>query len=370
MNLKTFRIEKYYAKHEFSAKYMLSSSDAESRTIAELLAFETGAKEHFETMHLGYTESAGAPDLRQTISTIYSQISSDDVLVMSSAEEGIFVFYNTLLGAGDHAIIESPCYESGLELARGTGAAVSLWQRHFEDGWAHDLDALKALIRPNTKVMYLNSPSNPTGINMNRKVMQAVMDLAKEHKIIVLCDEVYRELEHDPATILPAACDLYENAVSLGSMSKSYGLPGLRLGWLVTRNPSLLEKFLHFKWYTTICSSAPSEFLSNLALRYRHILLERNRAIVQTNLPLLEAFLQRQAAFFEWVKPDASPIGFPKVHQGINVDQFCEEIVTKTSVLLLPGSVYDQPQHLRIGYGRANMPEALTILETYLDGLK
>ena len=370
MNLKPFRIEKYYAKHEFTAKFMLSSSDAESRSVAELLAFEPEAKEQFDALHLGYTESSGAPKLRQTMASIYNSVSSDDVLVMSSAEEGIFVFYNALLGIGDHAIIETPCYESGFELARATGAEVSQWQRHFEDAWAHDLTALKKLIRPSTKVIYLNSPSNPTGLNMKLEDMKAVMDLARENKIIVLCDEVYRELEHDPKTILPAVCDLYDNAVSLGSMSKSYGLPGLRLGWLVTKNPALLEKFLHFKWYTTICSSAPSEFLSELALRHRHILLDRNRKIVHQNLPLLEAFLERQAHLLTWVKPNASPIGFPKVHGIKNVEAFCQEIVEKTGVLLLPGSVYDQPDHIRIGYGRANMPEALGILETYLDGLK
>ncbi len=370
MKLNTFRIEKYYAKYEFTAKYMLSSSDAESRSIAELLAFEPDAREKFDALRLGYTESAGAPDLRQTMAGIYASVSSDDVLVMSSAEEGIFVFYNALLTAGDHAIIETPCYESGFELARATGADVSAWQRYFEDGWVHDLTALEKLIRPNTKVIYLNSPSNPTGINMKLEVMQAVMDLARANNIIVLCDEVYRELEHDSKTIIPAVCDLYDNAVSLGSMSKSYGLPGLRLGWLVTKNAALLEKFLHFKWYTTICSSAPSEFLSDLALRHRHILLERNRKIVQQNLPLLEAFLQRQAHLFTWVKPDASPIGFPKVHGVKNVYDFCEQIVENTGVLLLPGSVYDQPNHVRMGYGRANMPEALGILESYLDGLK
>jgi aspartate/methionine/tyrosine aminotransferase len=366
MNIKPFRIEHYYAKYEFTAKYMLSNSDAQSRTISELLSLESGAREAMDEHWLGYTEAPGAPFLRQAIASIYKTVSSEDVLVLSSAEEGIFVAYNALVGPGDHVIVETPCYESGLELARSTGAEVSSWERHFEDGWAHDLVALEKLMRPNTKMMYINTPSNPTGINMTLEVFNAVMSMAKERGIIVFCDEVYRELEHDPSKRLPAACDVYDNAISLGSMSKSYGLPGLRLGWLATRNKSVIEKCLHFKYYTTICSSAPSEFLTALALRQRELILARNLEIVQKNLPLMQDFLERHPDLFSWVKPDASPIGFPRVNISGDVMAFCEEIVRETGVLLLPGSVYDQPRHVRMGYGRSNMPEALGILEDYL----
>jgi aspartate/methionine/tyrosine aminotransferase len=366
MNLQPFLIEKYYSKYEFSAKYMLSSSDAESRNLAELLAFEPEAREKLDALHLGYTESSGAPELRTAIAGIYQGKTSDEVLVLSSAEEGIFVYYNALFSSTDHLIIETPCYQSGLELARATGASISTWERHYEDAWVHDFERLEKLIRPNTKAIYLNTPSNPTGINMTADTFWAVIALAREHKMIIFCDEVYRELEHQPINRLPAICEVYEHGISLGSMSKSYGLPGLRLGWLVTQNHALLEKFLDFKFYTTICSSAPSEYLSALALRNRHVLLERNLKIVHDNLPLLQSFFERHQNLFSWVKPNASPIGFPRVHGIQDVREFCEEIVQETSVLLLPGDVYQQPQHLRIGYGRANMPYALAILEAYL----
>lgn len=366
MHIKPFRIEHYYARHEFTAKFMLSSSDAQSRALGELLALEPGARQALDEHWLGYTEAPGAPYLRQAITTIYETQALEDVLVVSSAEEGIFVAYHALVGAGDHVIVETPCYESGLELARSTGAEVSVWERHFEDGWAHDLVALEGLMRSNTKLIYINTPSNPTGINMTPQTFASVMALAKERGIMVLCDEVYRELEHDPSTRLPAACDVFDNAISLGSMSKAYGLPGLRLGWLATRNKTMIEKCLHFKYYTTICSSAPSEFLTALALRQRKPILARNLEIVRKNLPLMQDFLERHADLFSWVKPDASPIGFVKVDISGDVTTFCEEIVRETGVLLLPGSVYDQPRHVRVGYGRSNMPEALSVLEDYL----
>jgi aspartate/methionine/tyrosine aminotransferase len=367
MQIKPFRIEQYFGKYEFTAKYLLSNSDAESRTIQELLDLEPGSHECFLKHWCGYTESPGAPALREVISGIYQGINPGNILAVSAAEEGIFVFYHALAGPGDHVIVETPCYESALEVARSTGAQVSEWPRHFENGWAHDLAALEKLLQPNTKILYINTPHNPTGLLMPASIFQQVMALAASHRIIVFCDEVYRDLEHNPGTRLPSACEVYERAVSLGSMSKSYGLPGLRLGWLASKDTEILKRCLEFKYYTTICSSAPSEFLTALALRHREVLVQRNREIVLHNLPLLDSFLRRHSNLFEWVKPNASPIGFVRYKSARDVHSFCEHVVRNAGVLLLPGSVYDQPHHIRFGYGRKNMPEALAQFSAYLD---
>jgi aspartate/methionine/tyrosine aminotransferase len=315
----------------------------------------------------GYTESPGAPWLRDVIAGIYQGISSKDILVLAAAEEGIFVLYHALVGPGDHVIVETPCFESGLEVARSTGAQVTEWRRSFETGWAHDLAALEKLIQPNTKIIYINTPHNPTGLLMPANVFKQVLALAASRKIIVFSDEVYRELEHDPEQRLPAACEAYEHGVSLGSMSKTYGLPGLRLGWFACRDAEIIRRCLEFKYYTTICSSAPSEFLTALALRHRAVLVKRNLEIVRRNLSLLDEFLKRHSNLFDWVKPNASPIGFVRVKPDRDVYAFCEEVVRDSGVLLLPGSVYDQPRHIRFGYGRKNMPEALTQFENYLN---
>lgn len=367
MQIKPFRIEQYFGKYEFTAKYLLSSSDAESRTIQELLDLEPGSHDRFLKHWCGYTESPGAPALREVISSMYRGIKPEDVLVTAATEEGIFVLYHALLSPGDHVIVETPCYESALELARSTGAQISEWRRCFENGWAHDLTALEKLIQPSTKIIYINTPHNPTGLLMAASAFQQVMKLASARGIIVFCDEVYRELEHDPANRLPAACEIYERAVSLGSMSKTYGLPGVRLGWLASKDAEILNRCLEFKYYTTICSSAPSEFLSALALRHREVLIQRNREIVLRNLPLLDSFLRQHSNLFEWVKPNASPIGFARFKPQRDVQSFCENVVKNSGVLLLPGTVYDQPGHIRFGYGRKNMPESLAQLSAYLD---
>jgi aspartate/methionine/tyrosine aminotransferase len=360
-----FRIEEYYAQYEFSARFMLSSSDCESRSVRELLNLEPHAHEQFQDLWLGYTETWGAPTLRATIAGLYNSLEPSDTLVVAAAEEGIFLTYHALLQPGDHVIVETPCYESAVALALSAGATVSRWQRHFEDGWAHDLEALHKLVQPNTRLIYINSPHNPTGTQMTRATLERIVDIAREVGAYLFSDEVYRELEHDPAARLPAACDLYERAISLGSISKSYGLPGLRLGWLSSRDTSALKACLQLKLYTTICSAAPGEFLVDLALRHRQTLTGRNLEIVHHNLPLLDAFFARHSDLFEWVRPTASPIGFPRVGVA-DVLEFCERVVNQTSVLLLPGAVYDEPQHLRIGFGRQNMPEALARFEDAL----
>ena len=366
MQITPFRIEEYMARHEFSAKYLLSSSDAESVTIADLLALEPGAQDAFLKHWCGYTESRGAPWLREVLATIYTSISADQLIVVSAAEEAIFLFYHALLTPSDHAIVETPCYESALTVAKSTGAAISEWRRKPESGWAHDLAALDALIRPNTRALYINTPHNPTGLLMPSEVFRNVLELAARHGIYVFCDEVYRELEHNPADRLPAACDLYDRAISLGSVSKTYGLPGLRLAWLVSHDTEFLQKIISLKHYTTICASAPSEFLTALAFRHRQKFIDRNLQIVRHNLPLLSAFFSRHSDLFDWTPPNASTIGFARFKLPGDVQGFCQQLVQQTGILLLPGTVYDEPRHIRFGYGRRNLPEALAQLESWL----
>ncbi len=366
MQITPFRIEEYMSKYEFSAKYLLSSSDAESQSIGELLALEPGAHDAFLKHWCGYTESPGAPWLREVLAGIYEQIHADHLVVVSAAEEAIFLFYHALLTSGDHAIVETPCYESALTVPRSTGAAVTEWRRKPDNGWAHDVEALQRLLRPNTRAIYINTPHNPTGLLMQPRVFRRVLELAAQHGIYVFCDEVYRELEHDPTTRLPAACDFYERALSLGSVSKTYGLPGLRLGWLACRDGAFLQKLISLKHYTTICSSAPSEFLTALAFRHRQKFIQRNLQIVLRNLRLLSAFFTQHTDLFEWTAPDAGTIGFARFKPDEDVQAFCEELVRRAGILLLPGSVYDEARYIRFGYGRKNMPEALVELETWL----
>jgi aspartate/methionine/tyrosine aminotransferase len=366
MQIRPFAIERFYERWEFRAELMLSSSDCETLALGELLELEPDAHERLLALRLGYTEVAGSQELLAAVADGYERVAVEDVLTLAAAEEGIFLAYHALLAPGDHAVIETPCYGSAIEVARSTGAEVSEWSRRHEDGWAHDLEQLERLLRPRTRVLYINTPHNPTGTQMAREVFDRVLELAAERSLTLISDEVYRGLEHEPERRLPAACDVYERALSLGTVSKAHGLPGLRIGWFACRDAGVLAAIRELKLYTTICSSAPSELLVALALRHQDRLIERSRRLVLSNLPLLEAFLARRSDLFEWVPPTAGPIGFPRVTGDRDVERWCEGIAGRAGVLLLPGSVYEQPRHVRFGFGRANLSEAIERLEGHL----
>jgi aspartate/methionine/tyrosine aminotransferase len=366
VQVKPFAIERYYERWEFRAELMLSSSDCESQAVAELLELEPDASERLLALRLGYTEVPGSPELRAAVAARYERLAPEDVLTLAAAEEGIFIAYHALLAPGDHVIVESPCYGSAIELAHSTGADVSLWQRRYEDGWAHDLDELERLLRPETKLVYINSPHNPTGTQMPRATLARLVELLAERSTVLFSDEVYQGLEHDPADRLPSACEIYPRAISLNTVSKAYGLPGLRIGWLACRERALLDRITELKLYTTICSSAPSELLVALALRHGDRLVARSRQLVLGNLPFLDDLLARRGELFEWVRPTAGPIGFPRVAGDFDVQAWCEEIAERAGVLLLPGSVYGQPRHVRVGFGRANLAQAIARLDGYL----
>jgi aspartate/methionine/tyrosine aminotransferase len=366
VQIEPFAIERFYERWEFSAELMLSSSDCQSLSVNDLLALEPDARERLAELDLGYTEVPGSLELRSAVAGRYERTEPDDVLTLAAAEEGIFIAYHALLAPGDHVVVEAPCYGSAIAVARSTGADVSLWQRRHEDGWAYDVDELESLLRSETRMIYINSPHNPTGSQISREAFERIAELARERSIVLFSDEVYRGLEHDPSERLPAACDLYKRAITLGTVSKAYGLPGLRIGWLASRDATLLERVRELKLYTTICSSAPSELLVAIALRHGEELVARSRELVLSNLPLLEEFLDRRSELFEWVRPRAGPIGFPRVAGEFDVQAWCEEIARTAGVLLLPGAVYEQPRHVRFGFGRANLPQALACLDAHL----
>jgi aspartate/methionine/tyrosine aminotransferase len=234
-------------------------------------------------------------------------------------------------------------------VARSIGCETCAWQAREKDGWSLDLDELKSQVQLNTKAIIVNTPHNPTGYLMSRADFDALNRFAQENDLLLFSDEVYRESEYVPTERLPAAVDYGPHAISLGVTSKTYGLAGLRIGWVATKNRDLYNKMASLKDYTTICNSAPSEFLAEVALRNRQSLIDR-----------------RHPSLFTWTRPKAGSMGFPKLLQG-NVEAFCDDLVNKAGVLLLPGSVYDDSHnHFRLGLGRRNLPQAVERLDGYL----
>jgi aspartate/methionine/tyrosine aminotransferase len=290
----------------------------------------------------------------------------EDILVHTGAQEAIFLFMHAMLKENDHIFVHTPSYQSLSEVARGIGCQVSPWMAREENGWALDLDELRHLMRPSTKAIVVNTPHNPTGYLMSRADYDQLHKFAQERNVLLFSDEVYRESEYDPATRLPAGCDYGEHAISLGVTSKTYGLAGLRIGWVATKNRKILEAMAGLKDYTTICNSAPSEFLAEVGMRNREKLAERNLGIIKSNLAVIDDLFSRHADLFSWVRPQAGSMGFPRLLKG-DVEEFCDDLVHEAGVLLLPGSMYDDSRnHFRLGLGRKNLPQAVDKLEEML----
>jgi aspartate/methionine/tyrosine aminotransferase len=365
MSLSPFKLERFFAQYEFTTKYLMCSSDPESWHTCDILALEPGAQERYLNHWLGYTESNGAPTLRAQVSAIYTTIEPDDVLMFAGAEEGIFWFMHAALSAGDHFIVHTPCYQSHKEVARSIGAEVTEWQAKEELGWRLNADDLKALLRSNTRAVLITAPHNPTGYLMDAETFIAINRICIERGIVLFCDEVFRESELDPSLRLPAACDVNPIAISLGVISKTYGLPGLRIGWVATHNAALRQRMAALKDYSTICNSAPSEFLAEVALRHRQTLLARTVGILRSNLALLDDFFVRQTDSFRWVRPQASPMSFPKYLRG-NIDALADRAARECGVLIAPGGIFDHGgDHFRLGFGRKNLPQALAVFEEW-----
>ena len=369
MRLPDFDIERYFARYEFSTPYLLCASDVEGIRLGELLALaDEESLSLWNELNLGYTETPGHPRLRQEIAELYDHVGPEDVYVFNGAGEAIFILANVLVERGDHAIVVWPAYQSLYEVARAVGAKVDLLELRPEDGWELDLDELRRLIRPNTKLVVVNFPHSPTGYLPDRATFDAIVDTVEGAGAHLLSDEVYRYLEQDTEGRLPAAVDRSSSAISVGVLSKAFGLAGLRIGWLATRDRALLRRVASFRDYTTLCNSAPSEILAIAALRARASLLERSRRLLADNLEHVDRFFTEYADLFTWIRPRAGSTGFPRLIGEATIDDTAAALVERAGVLILPGRVYGYGNnHFRLGFGRVNLPEALRRLQSFAD---
>ena len=370
--MRDFALERYFSRWEFTARFHMTASDAESLSLDALLAMaDDEDRAAFESQWLGYTPTWGAEPLRDQIASTYDNAGRDDILCFAGAEEGVYAAMRVLLTPDDHAVVVVPNYQAAetvpLDICAVTGVPLDA-----DDGWSLDVDLVADALRPETRVVSVNFPNNPTGAVPSQETWLDLVTLCRREGIWLFSDEVYRLLERDPARRLPQAADAYERGISLNVMSKSYGLPGLRIGWIACRDRALLDRLERYKHYLSICNAAPSERLAVIALKARAAILERNRALVDANLAKLDAFFAAHAERFEWRVPDGGCVGYPRYLGSEGAEAFCTRLVEEAGVLLLPPSVYRSEwlatpaDRFRIGYGRAGIDDGLAAMRGWL----
>ncbi len=369
MILPSFKLEEYLSEREFSTPFSLCSSDLETHKVTELLALADSESEAlWNKLSLGYTTPKGMLLLREEISALYQNVTADEVLIFSGAEEGIYCAAHALLGPDDHAIVVAPSFQSLSAVPATLCKVTTIWLEENTQ-WKLDVNLIASALQSNTKLIVMNFPNSPTGAILDSDTFIRLINLARDRGIYIFSDEVYRLLEFDEAERLPAICDCYEKGLSLSVMSKAFGLAGLRIGWIASKDKALLKRMEQIKYYLTICNSAPGEVLSLIALRARQNILLRNRSIVASNLPLLDAFVERCSDRICWVRPKGGCVGFPRLlSEKLFVEEVASQLLQEEQVLILPGHVFHLPgNYFRIGFGRYNMPEALSRFERFID---
>jgi len=368
LQIPRFEAAHYHARYESTAPYMLSASACEPTSVSELLELAGVSADELGAVSLSYTETGGHPELRRAIASGESNVDADDVIVLNSPVEGIFVAMSALLAQGDRAVVLAPCYEALRNIPEHLCGNVEMWtMQGTDEGWALDMDALDELLEPPTKVLVVNFPNNPTGFLPTPDEYAAILEHTRKRGVWLFSDEIYRGLEPEGTPPLPTAAELYERAVVVDGLSKSYGLPGLRCGWVVARDVGLRDRITNWMHYTSQCQPAPVELLALAALDARDALLKRNRARVAENLKLGKAFFDRWNELFHWRAPIAGPVALV----GIDVPsatEYCHTLAKDAGVVLLPSSFlgYDDG-HVRFGFGQDDFGSRLARYEAYLE---
>ena len=371
MKIAPFSTEHFYAQYEFTTPYQLCNSDCETISVEELMKIAEVPLEQFGHLSLGYTETLGNPLLRESIAATYSQADTEDVVMLATPIEGIYLVAHAALNPGDEVIVLVPAYDALINTFEHVvgPSNVRRWEFVPDESntrWKLDFDQLGSLISPKTKMLVVNFPHNPTGFLPMQNQLDDLVTIVEQHNLILFCDEMYFGLVHSGTPAISSAADLTRQAIVLSGLSKTYGLPGLRTGWLVIRDEELRQNIVNWKFYTSICASAPSEFLALAAWKVRGQLRDRSVTQIEHNLKLADSFFARWPELFTWRKPMAGSTAL--IGMDIpSVTDFAVQLAEKAGVLIQPAITLGwDDQHLRMGFGRAVFGEALEKFEEYL----
>jgi aspartate/methionine/tyrosine aminotransferase len=368
MNLRPFTLERYFAKHEFSARYLLCASDCEKLLLPELLELAPpDLLARWERLSLGYVETIGSPFLREEIAGTYAGVDPSQVLSMVPSE-AIYAALRSMLAPGDRVVCTWPGYQSLYGIPEAIGCAVDRWMPQDRSrGWRFVVEELEALLRDDTKLIVINFPHNPTGATLSESAFRRVLDLARSRGIRVFSDEMYRAEGIGFGPCLPSACELYDKAVTLSGMSKVYGLGGIRQGWLVIKDEELYRNIWSYRDYLSNGGNAMGEVLAAIALRARKTILDEQGLRIARNIDAWHDFMGRYGERFGGHLPVAGHVFLVKMLDGTGAEAFCDKVVAESGIMLLPSTVYGmEDRYFRIGLGREDFPEGLWLLERHL----
>ena len=352
MNIKPFAVEEWMNEYETGARYNIAETCVDSVSLDELFALTGESKDEFLSRfcatRLTYGDIWGSDALRGGVCRLYRTVRPDEVVLTHGAAGANHHVFCSLISAGDRVVSIMPTYQQLYSIPEAIGADVAIMHLKQENHYLPDLDELKALVTPGTKMVCINNPNNPTGALMSRELLEQIIEIARGVDAYVLCDEVYRHLTQADGWCESVA-DLYEKGISVSSMSKVFSLAGIRMGWIATHDKAAVKAFLSHRDYNLISCGMFDDAVASLALRHSDKMIRRNQAIVRENLAILDEWVQAHPHFY-YTKPQAGTTALVYYDYDIPSYEFCERLYHGTGSFVTPGDCFEQPHSMRIGY--------------------
>ncbi|NQJ69354.1 aminotransferase [Streptococcus suis] len=349
MKLPRFGVEEWLNVHETSATYDIAGVSISALTLDELFALSGTIPEDFykklQSTKLNYGWIEGSPAFKEAVSQLYEHVAPEQILQTNGATGANLLVLYSLIEPGDHVISLYPTYQQLYDIPKSLGAEVDLWQIEEEHGWLPDLEKLRQLIRPNTKMICINNANNPTGAVMDRTYLEELAEIADEVGAYILSDEVYRSFSE---LDVPSIIDVYDKGIAVNSLSKTYSLPGIRVGW-VAANHQVTEILRDYRDYTMICAGVFDDMVAQLALASRQEILKRNRRILEENLAILDQWIEEEP-LVSYIRPAVVSTSFVKIAVEMPMEDFCLQLLQEHGVLLVPGNRFDRDGYVRLGF--------------------
>ncbi|EOH92522.1 aminotransferase [Enterococcus villorum] len=368
MEIANFGVEEWLNKWEKKAIYDIAQSSIEALTLEELIGLDGTTVNEFFTQRshlpLDYGWIEGSEAFKEQVAALYHTVKPQNVLQTNGATGANLLALYALIEPGDHVISMLPTYQQLYDIPRSIGASIDFVELKEEENWRFDVEKLAGLVKPETKMICLNSANNPTGTLLDRQTLEQIVAIAKRVGAYVLVDEVYAPLAAEGEFV--SIADLYDKGIATNSLSKTYSIPGIRIGWTAT-NAELAELFRKYRDYTMICGGVLSDDLAVHALKNKEKILARNKKIVAENLAILKDWVASEPKV-SLVMPNYVSTSFIKLDIKDDDTQFCIDLLEETGVLLVPGSAFDLPKHARLGYccKKEVLEKGLTLLSEFL----
>lgn len=370
MKIKPFAVEEWMNAWEVGAKYNIAETCVDSISMNDL--FELTGEDKTEFLNrlcarrLSYGDIEGLPEFRKGVCGLYKTLNIENIVPTHGASGANHHVFYSLISPGDRVVSIMPTYQQLYSIPESYGADVQILHLSKENNYLPDLEELRRLVTPETKMICINNPNNPTGALMSEQMLREIVEIARSADAWILCDEVYRHLSQEDDWC-PSIVDLYEKGISVSSMSKVFSLAGLRLGWIATHDMSVVKSCLSHRDYNLVSCGVFDEMLAAAALKHRDKLLERSRKIVRENLQILDDWVSSEP-HVSYVKPKAGTTALVYYDLDIPSYEFCEEMYKKTGAFVTPGDCFEVPHSMRIGYayGKQDLIDGLKAISEYI----